>query len=927
MKKNIYKVVAMLLLVLGMILFTQGENVKAAETEAYVLSVDDQEDIASKLQTAIKQGYKYIVIPEGEYYCSGVNLNGTDGVTIETTAKTVVKQSGSAPILYVANSYSASNITIKGGIWDGANSSIPIMRFYGDVNGVSLTDMTISGSADCGVRFNNSKSVKIENTVVQNCDSYGVLCDNVENLTITDSKMNSSKNGLTLRTCTGLLSITGSECVSNSGYGIFASDCSDITMLEVTASQNNAGVRLENTVGKVSMKYVYAKSNKEIGIKLYRCSGQIAFSRLEPQNNGNSGLVLEECTGNATIYKSYAYSNGNIGMDIKNCAYVKFNGCLVKYNSNYGINVDGNVKPDNASWALKIVGTTSQKNSNIGIRIVNMPDKNNKINIDANTVSNNNGNAGFYAENIGFIIFNKVSAQSNKGFGINVNQGKSVTVASSDVSNNSDIGVRLNSCDKSKITDLVAKSNEKSGVLVKSSKNCTVTNAAVSDNKDYGFNFNDVTGTNKLSGITATGNANSGFLFTNSQKVTLDSACTSLQNGAHGIYVVDSGVTLNGVDVEKNYWCGVSVTGTSAKLNVNKGTFLSNGTRPDQYEDDDNLCAGIGIYGGATAKIVEAACNKNHGCGITAAGADDGSMISTISVYGCTANENGDHGIGARPYGKINITKSSNNVENVICNNAHTGFILNDHSTSNYVEYCTISGNGKAGISISENSSANKISNNSIKSNQEDGIHVSEKSKALIQSCEICSNVQSGIGIYSKSTVAKIDACNINENEHYGICVDASTVSDITNDSVLNNLWAGILARNSSKIDKISEITLQGNKTYGVYVAKGTTINEMNKLEISDSGADGVRITGKGTSVALITDVNSKTNKKCGLILTDYANITELSKCSFIKNEKHGIAVYNGTTSNNVSGVISSDNASYQVYVEDGASTGLSKKK
>ena len=889
MRKYVCKVFAAMFLLIGMFILSSNQTVKAADEGEYVLDVQNQEDISQKLQDAIKEGNKYIAIPSGEYYCSGVNLNGTDGVTIEASGETIIKQSGDNPILCVANSYTASNITIKGGSWDGNNVGTPIMRFYGEISGISLTDVTITGTNDCGVRFNNSKSVSLENVVVQNCASYAVLCDNVDTITITNSKMNSSKNGLTLRTCIGSISITNSECVSNSGCGIFASDCNDITMLEVTTSDNNAGVRLENNVGKVSMKSVYAKNNKEIGIKLYKCSGQIAFSRLEPQNNGNSGLVLEECTGNTTIYKSYAYSNGNIGIDIKSCAYVKVNSCLVKYNSNYGINVDGNVRPDNASWALKIIGTTTQKNNNIGIRVVNMPDKNNKINIDANTVSNNNVNAGFYAENIGFIIFNRVSAESNDGFGINVNQGKSVTVASSNVSNNTDIGVRLNSCDKSKVTDLVTRSNSKSGILVKSSKNCTVTNATISDNKEYGFNFNEVAGMNKISGVVATSNAGSGFLFTNSQGVTLDSTCSSMQNGAHGIYVADSKVTLNGIDVESNYWCGVSATGTMTSLNVNGGTFLSNGTRPDQYEDDDNLCAGIGIYGGATAKVVEATCNKNHGCGITAAGADDGTLISTISVYGCTANENEDHGIGARPYGKINITKSSNNVENTICNNKHTGFILNDHCTADYIEYCTINENGKAGISISENSSADRISNNTIKSNTEDGVHVSEKSKISIESCEIEGNVQSGVGIYSGSTVAKMDNCNIDKNEHYGICVDTSDVAGITNNSILSNLWAGIIVRNNSTVDNISGTTSQANETYGLYVSNGSTAN-VTSCNFNKNTNDGIRVSDENAVVS-VKKTKMKNNKGNGVTVASGAKISEMTSCTISGNAGYGVYV------------------------------------
>ena len=967
-----------------------------ASTES-ILDVLDQEDISLKLQAAIKAGCKHIFIPQGEYYCTGVNLNSIDGLTIEAAEGTIIKQCGSNPILCVANSYAASNITIKGGVWDGNNVETPVMRFYGDINGISFSNLTITGSTDCGIRFNNSKSVKLENTTVQNCGSYAVLCDNVDTLTITNSKMNTSKSGLTLRNGTGSVYIEKSECDSNTEYGILASDCADITMLEVTASENNAGVRVENNVGKISMKKIYAKSNNTIGIKLYRCSGQIAFSRLEPQNNGNSGLVLEECTGNATVYKSYAYSNGNIGIDIRNCAYVKINGCLVKYNTNYGINVDGNIKPDNASWALKVIDTTIQKNNNIGLRIVNMPDKNNKVNIDANTVSNENGSAGFYAENIGFIIFNKVLAQKNKGFGINVNQGKSVTIASSDINKNTDAGARLSACNKSKMTELTVNANGKSGIIIKNSKNGTFTNITVTDNKDYGLNFNEVTGTNKLSGITAAGNANSGYIFINSQGITMDAACSSMQNGAHGIYITDSKVALNGVDIEDNYWCGVSVTGSVARLNVNGGSFMANGTRPDQYEDDDNLCAGIGVYGGATAKIIEAACNKNHGCGITAAGSEDGSLISSISVYGCTVNENGDHGIGARPYGKINITKSSNNVENVICNNKYTGFILNDHCSADFIEYCTINENGKAGISISENSSADQISHNSIIGNKEDGIHVSEGSRTSIASCELNHNAQSGIGIYSNSTVDNIDACNINENEHYGICVDAGDVAKISDSTITKNIWAGVIARNKSKVDSISGITSQNNETYGLYVSNGSTVNDVSSnfnqntkdgirvtdkntvasvkkskcnnnkdngvaavsgakvningttvsnnsgygiyvakaanaktiknLTISGNGSDGIRITGDGTKATLISNANVTNNGKCGLVLTANAVLAEMKACTFEKNQKHGVAVYKGTTSDNVSDLISCENGSYQVYVEEGAITCLEKQK
>ena len=136
MRKYVCKVFVAMFFLIGIFILSSNQTVKAADEGEYVLDVQNQEDISQKLQDAIKEGNKHIVIPSGEYYCSGVNLNGTDGVTIEASGETIIKQSGDNPILCVANSYTASNITIKGGIWDGSNIETPIMRFYGEISGI-----------------------------------------------------------------------------------------------------------------------------------------------------------------------------------------------------------------------------------------------------------------------------------------------------------------------------------------------------------------------------------------------------------------------------------------------------------------------------------------------------------------------------------------------------------------------------------------------------------------------------------------------------------------------------------------------------------------------------------------------------------------------------------------------------------------------
>lgn len=44
-----------------------------------------------------------------------------------------------------------------------------------------------------------------------------------------------------------------------------------------------------------------------------------------------------------------------------------------------------------------------------------------------------------------------------------------------------------------------------------------------------------------------------------------------------------------------------------------------------------------------------------------------------------------------------------------------------------------------------------------------------------------------------------------------------------------------------------------------------------------------------------------------------------MTKCKLINNGVYGIAVYKGTTSKKISKLTSSENGSYQIYVEKGA--------
>lgn len=893
---------------------------KAVSTKAYTLKVSSGKDITAALQEAIKDGYTNIVIPKGTYTCSGISLNEAYGVTISAAGATIKQVGKSQPLVYVSNSHEASDIVIDGGVWDGNNGSMPVFRFYGSTSNITIQNAVVQNSKDVGIRMRSTKTVTMKNTTVKNHDSYGVIFDQVQGISVSESTFTDNKVGINLNECKGSNQVVYSTCTNNTDAGIRSIGGSEITLNYNEVHYNGLGISLEGVSDLVSMKGNNSKNNSKMGIRIVDCPGRIAFSRNYAYDNGDSGVYLKGCKGLITLYKTNAKNNENCGFMVADCANIKVSGCSIKGNKNYGINMDGNTKTDAYKWAINIIDTEVSSNGSIGIRIIDTIEKKN---IEDTTVTNN-GQTGFYASNCGSLILNTVTATNNKDYGISVNGATALTAVS-----------------------------------------CLST-----DNGNSGLFFNGTTGAS----------VNDSEFF---------------QNGAHGVYVVNSTVKLNRVTVKQNYWCGVSASGTDTTLRVNYGTYYGNGTRPDQFEGDDNLCAGIGIYEGATAIITEAVCNNNHGCGITAAGSEDGKAVSTISVYGCTAQNNEDHGIGARPYGKINVKASSSGKTNVIQNNKNTGFILNDHCTTDYVRDCTISGNGKAGISISEHSKASLIQDNTIYDNAEDGIHVSENSEAVIKKCTVTENEQSGIGVYSGSKV-DISGCVVNTNEHYGICIDNSTATQIDGGKTQYNEWAAVMVRNKGVIKAMNEVNVSYNKSYGLYCGEGgqatvtgcsfkyngedgvrvtgknssvaitsskmmynegnglvatnsgkvTSVKKghvsgnkgygvycanngrvtMNSVSVEKNGKDGIRVTGASSKVKVTGGVINK-NKANGLVVTSSGLLNGMTGTSITNNGKHGVAVYADGSAVGVKDITTSGNASYEIYVADGADTNLKSKK
>ena len=240
---------------------------------------------------------------------------------------------------------------------------------------------------------------------------------------------------------------------------------------------------------------------------------------------------------------------------------------------------------------------------------------------------------------------------------------------------------------------------------------------------------------------------------------------------------------------------------TGTKVTVTGGEYSQNGTRPDTKEDDDTTCAGIGAYNGATLTATEVVCKNNHGCGIALTGTKD--KVVTSYLYGVTLNDNGDHGLGCRPYANVTITKSSSGRKNKLNNNKNHGILLNDHCTIVSMDNVTCAKNKKAGISVAVKSTVKSMSSCNFYENKEDGIHLSDRAIATIKKTKVYSNGGAGIGVYSKSTLTLNASNNVYKNKTYGLVAEAAKVKSVTSNSFKENKQAGIAVRSGAKINSI----------------------------------------------------------------------------------------------------------------------------
>ena len=279
---------------------------------------------------------------------------------------------------------------------------------------------------------NNSVSINISNTRIQNCHGSGVLIFDSDSISIENVMSQNNRHGIML-VLTSHVNITNSTLLnnrlggitlieannsdihhtlsdSNGNYGFFLYTCTDTSVNGVCATHNLERGFLIASCTKVTMVNITMKHNKIEGLHIQNSKGRMKSAYAS--NNGH-GMHFDD--SDMQMEDVYASNNSNGLLFV--CSDVYMENVLTEYNCNNGIELDGcNV----LSMAL---------------------------------VSSNHNQNGIYIQYSMKTILLNLSTTSNSGNGVYMKNAKNTTIKFLSSKSNGEYGLLAKSSDVTTLTD------------------------------------------------------------------------------------------------------------------------------------------------------------------------------------------------------------------------------------------------------------------------------------------------------------------------------------------------------------------------------------------------------------------------------------------------------------------------------------------
>lgn len=432
-----------------------------------------------------------IKIQAGSYQLANIVIKKSN-IVIDATGATLTAD-GTADNMLRMSDASVSNVTIKGGSFQGANK----VKFGFFISGeqtpianLTLSGCTVSGANETNIRISGVDTVSLSSVAMQG-GSYGLLMLGCKNVNAVQCSATGCQNGLAFRTteatvtsCNGddslqdglqvkgdgcKVTVNGGSFCRSEKNGISLTDGASLTMNQVEASDNKAnGI---SPVGKkgLTTKLVATNCNfNRNGRHGVAADFYISLSMSDCQANGNAsnGIFLNHESVGLKFYRIEAKGNGILASDASGCGISLQNGSTADL-------IESCICDENGKNGISLTGVTTK------VKDCSM---------------NGNKKHGLYVNGTtkDTITVEKSSMDQNKSDGVMAdgkNKEKILSFKNCSMNRNGNCGVETISCTV-KITGKgnVISKNKKHGISNRTGK-LVVTNAVVENNKNYGVYF------------------------------------------------------------------------------------------------------------------------------------------------------------------------------------------------------------------------------------------------------------------------------------------------------------------------------------------------------------------------------------------------------------------------------------------------------
>lgn len=485
-----------------------------------------------------------IRIQSGTYSISLVKVQKSN-IIIDATGATVnfIGSSASGQYVLKATDTSVSNVTIKGGTWDGKGLASIVFHFAGESvkpSNLTFADCTVTGGNDSNIRLANATGVTMTNVMVSG-SNYGMMIKNCKNIKFTDCTTKENNIGYGVRESGGdnvftnctitanaidglqvkdvgtVLTLKGGNYIKNGKNGISATTGATLTMDGVNVSDNESngispvGSKTTTTTIKITdstfnnngrhgvaadsyvtitMDRCIANGNVSNGIILNKGCKSSGLTNITAKQNGSSGILVQGKSTCSKISDVVCNNNKKLGISLENVTITLTN-CETKKNKKHGIFISGT-----STNTVKIKNCVANDNGSMGIIVANTGTK--KKVVVSKTQACANGVSGLesYAKTTQITGKGNVF-KDNKKHGIAARSGK-LNISKAEITGNGANGVFYvgqktgGYCTNSTI------SNNKSGITL--SEGATVTKIqsnTLENNSQYGICLYEGVGSKK----------------------------------------------------------------------------------------------------------------------------------------------------------------------------------------------------------------------------------------------------------------------------------------------------------------------------------------------------------------------------------------------------------------------------------------------